>query len=375
MVTEKQTSPQTSRESLDNLLKKAGLPPANPALYEDAESVGSGENPDTPPQQPDAIAQELADLRTATVPMRADEFIDSMNLAEEIGKIKASQAVSSMLSLGAVRALAAVRDSKAYKSILMAGKNGIFKTDKFDDFCEGMGLARSTVYENLQNYDAFGEKAFEEVRELGLSRTNTRAIRKVIKDQPEDTKKAIMRELKNTAPEDMRTTIDVLCAQYGKAQADIKKLEKEKARLEGKVEGLEADIKTKDDLAKARNQQLDEAKEALERATSPYPADAAKRRDQVNVNARKEIDKVCQDAVHACMQIASQALAIFNHPEVEDDTCAYVHQAVSQAVDGMALTILNAGIDVDLKASFLVDYGPKEPWAEPPLTNTDSEEE
>ena len=225
MATEKQTSPKTSRESLDSLLKKAGLPPANPALYEDAESVGSGENPDTPPQQPDAIAQELADLRTATVPMRADEFIDSMNLAEEIGKIKASQAVSSMLSLGAVRALAAVRDSKAYKSILMAGKNGIFKTDKFDDFCEGMGLARSTVYENLQNYDAFGEKAFEEVRELGLSRTNTRAIRKAIKDQPEDTNMALMRALKNTAPEDLRTTIVVLCAQYGMDQADIQTLE------------------------------------------------------------------------------------------------------------------------------------------------------
>ena len=323
------------------------------------------EDQSPPTEQPDALAQELETLRTETVPMREVDFTESMNLAEEIGKIKASQAIASMLSLGTVRALAALRDSGAYKGRLMVGKNGAFKADSFEDFCEALGLSKSTVYENLQNFDAFGEKAFAEVRELGLSRDNTRAIRKVIKDQPEDTKKAIMQELKESAPENMRTTIDVLCAQYGKAQADIKKAEKEKAKLQGKIEGLEADIVAKDGLAKARNQQLDETKEALERATSPYPADAAKRKDDINVNARRLIDKACQDAMHAAMQLASQALAIFNGEEVTDDTCAYVHQAVSQAVDGMSLTILSAGIDVDLKASFLVNYGP-EPWAASP---------
>ena len=287
-------------------------------------------------------ADALATTRSASVTISEKDYVENMRLAEEIGKVKASQAVSSALSLSVIRWFDAMKTSGSYKGKTLIGPDGkTFTPETFEQLCDGMGFARRTIDEHLQNLAAFGEERLNEMRTLGLTVRNTRKLRKALKD----------------APEELQTTIDVLVAQYGKVRDDLKKAAKDKEQLKDNIKALEIDIAAKNDVAKARNQQLDEAKEALARATSPLPANVELRKAQKNANARKLIDEKCNAALMAVFELAAQATATFQDADVSEDTAAYVHGRVSLAVKDMAARILDAGIDVDMSAEFGAAFG------------------
>ena len=294
-------------------------------------------------------ADALATTRSASVTISEKDYVENMRLAEEIGKVKASQAVSSALSLSVIRWFDAMKASGSYRGKTLIGPDGkTFTPETFEQLCDGMGFSKNTVNEHLQNLAAFGEERLNEMRTLGLTVRNTRKL----KDAPEEQRQAAFAELKGSAPEELQTTIDVLVAQYGKVRDDLKKAAKDKEQLKDNIKALEIDIAAKNDVAKARNQQLDEAKEALARATSPLPANVELRKAQKNANARKLIDEKCNAALMAVFDLAAQATATFQDADVSEDTAAYVHGRVSLAVKDMAARILDAGIDVDLSAEF-----------------------
>lgn len=299
-----------------------------------------------------------ATTRDGTITIAEQDYVQNMLMAEEIGKVKASQAVSSALSLSVIRWFDAMKTSGSYKGKpILSPQRKVFYPATFEELCSGMGFSYASVAEHLQNLGAFGEERLTEIREMGLSVRNTRKLRKALKDAPEDQRQAAFAELKGAAPEELQTTIDVLVAQYGKAQADLKQAGKDKERLKDTIKALEIDITAKNEVAKARNQQLDEAKEALARATSPLPANVELRKAQKNANARKLVDEKCNAALMAVFELAAQATATFQDADVSEDTAAYVHGRVSLAVKDMAARILDAGIDVDLSAEFGAAFG------------------
>ena len=237
-------------------------------------------------------------------------------------------------------------------------RGSIHQPQTFDDLCEAMGFSRRTVYESLQNYATFGEERLTEIRNLGLTVRDTRKIRKAIKDVDEDTKKEIFRELKSSTPEDLRVTIDVICAQHAKAQADNKKLEKEAEKLKEKVETLEKDKEAQQKVAQERNDQIATLKEELIVATSSAIADVEVKKMKKNVKNREIIDEKCRDAVFAVANLAAFGASVLADDENSEETAAYVHERISSAVRGMAAHILSAGIDVDLTAELVPDFGP-----------------
>lgn len=308
-------------------------------------------------EQPDP-SQELEAVRTGTVSVRTEEYARDLQFQQQVGRVQGFQAAASGLSLAVIQWFSAMKASGEYKGRSFTDQRGnIHQPRTFDELCEAMGISRRTVDEALQNYAEFGEERLTEIRNLGLTVKDTRKIRKAIKDVDEDTKKEIFRELKGSSPDELRVTIDVICAQHAQAQADKKKLEKKAEKLEETVEGLKADIVTKDEVAKSRNQQLDEAKEALVRATSPHPADVEVKKLQKNTNARKLLDEKCNAALMAVFELAAQASATFQDADVSEDTAAYVHNRISIMVKDMAARILEAGIDVDLTAEFAPNFG------------------
>ena len=141
----------------------------------------------------------------------------------------------------------------------MALHNKPFISQKhFDAVCaREWGSPTIKLYHDISKiFATFGEERLTEIRNLGLTVRDTRKIRKAIKDVDEDTKKEIFRELKSSTPEDLRVTIDVICAQHAKAQADNKKLEKEAEKLKEKVETLEKDKEAQQKVAQERNDQI-----------------------------------------------------------------------------------------------------------------------
>lgn len=309
-------------------------------------------------EQPDPV-KELEAVRTGTVTISASDYAQNMKMAEEIGKFKMSRAISSGLRLGEIRWLGTMKENKAYKTFPLTKPNGsIYFAETFEDFCKGMGLSYQTVAENLQNYSTLGEEYLTEAQNLGLTVRDTRKIRKVIKDVDEDTKKEIFRELKSSTPEELRVTIDVICAQHAKAQADNKKLEKEAEKLKEKVETLEKDKEAQQKVAQERNDQIATLKEELIVATSSAIADVEVKKMKKNAKNREIIDEKCRDAVFAVANLAAFGSSVLADDENSEETAAYVHERISSAVRGMAAHILSAGIDVDLTAELVPDFGP-----------------
>ena len=252
-----------------------------------------------------------------------------------------------------------MKASGEYKGRSFTDQRGnIHQPQTFEELCESMGFSRQTVDEHLRNYATFGEERLTEIRNLGLTVRDTRKIRKAIKDVDEDTKKEIFRELKSSTPEDLRVTIDVICAQHAKAQADNKKLEKEAEKLKEKVEALEKDKEAQQKVAQERNDQIAALKEELIVATSSAIADVEVKKMKKNANNREIIDEKCRDAVFAVANLAAFGSSVLADDENSEETAAYVHERISSAVRGMAAHILSAGIDVDLAAELVPDFGP-----------------
>lgn len=309
-------------------------------------------------EQPDP-AKELEAVRTGTVSVHAEDYARDLAFQQQVGRVQGFQAVASGLSLSTIQWFSAMKASGEYKGRSFTDQRGnIHQPQTFEELCKSMGVSYRTVAETLQNYATFGEERLTEIRNLGLTVRDTRKIRKAIKDVDEDTKKEIFRELKSSTPEDLRVTIDVICAQHAKAQADNKKLEKEAEKLKEKVETLEKDKEAQQKVAQERNDQIATLKEELIVATSSAIADIEVKKMKKNANNREIIDEKCRDALLAVANLAAFGSSVLADDENSEETAAYVHERISSAVRGMAAHILSAGIDVDLTAELVPDFGP-----------------
>ena len=96
-----------------------------------------------------SAAAELALARTDTVAVSEADYAESLRMAEEIGKVKMAQAISSGLSLSVIRWFAAMKESGSYKRApIMNFRGELFRPKTFEELCEGMGFSRSTVHDS-----------------------------------------------------------------------------------------------------------------------------------------------------------------------------------------------------------------------------------
>lgn len=318
--------------------------------------------PDTTPENaPAALDAELAAARTDTVAVSEADYAESLRMAEEIGKVKMAQAISSGLSLSVIRWFSSMRESGAYKGKLLIGPDGnTFRPDTFEKFCEGMGFSKSYVCENLQNFGTLGERYLSEAQELGLKVRDMRKVRKALKDAPEETKHevfAALRSARENSPEEMRQALDVVCSRLTETRAENKKLAEQAEKLKKAEEDLRKDYDARGQVMEAQAAKYDELNEKYIRATSPHPSDREAQKLLRNQTSREELDKKCGDALLTVAQLAAHGAAMLADEELEEDTLSYVHQRISLAVKGMAAAILDNGIDVDLSAEFSVDFG------------------
>ncbi len=309
---------------------------------------------------PAALDAELSAARTETVSISEADFAESVRMAEEIGKVKMAQAISSGLSLSVIRWFSSMKESGAYKGRLLVGPDGnTFRPDTFEKLCDGMGFSYRTVAENLQNFATLGERCLSEAQELGLKVRDLRKVRKALKDAPEETKQEVFAALRGAkdSSEDLKTALDVVCAQLTAAKTETKKLADQAEKLKKAEEDLRKDYDARGQVLEAQAAKYDELNEKYIRATSPHPSDREAQKLLRNKTSREELDRKCGDALLAVAQLAAHGAAMLADEELEEDTLSYVHQRISLAVKSMAAAILDNGIDVDLAAEFSVDFG------------------
>lgn len=310
---------------------------------------------------PATLDAELAAARTETVAVSEADYAESLRMAEEIGKVKMAQAISSGLSLSVIRWFAAMKESGSYKKApIMNFRGELFRPKTFEELCEGMGFSKSSVNENLQNFATLGERCLSEAQELGLKVRDMRKVRKALKDAPEETRHEVFAALRNArenSPEEMRQALDVVCSRLTETRAENKKLAEQAEKLKKAEKNLRKDYDARGQVMEAQAAKYDELNEKYIRATSPHPSDREAQKLLRNQTSREELDRKCGDALLAVAQLAAHGAAMLADEELEEDTLSYVHQRISLAVKGMAAAILDNGIDVDLSAEFSVDFG------------------
>ena len=319
--------------------------------------------PDISENTPATLDAELAAARTDTVSISEADFAESVRMAEEIGKVKMAQAISSGLTLSIIRWFSSMKESGSYKGKLLIGPDGkTFRPENFEQLCKGMGFSRENVDLNLRNFNTLGERYLSEAQELGLKVRDMRKVRKALKDAPEETKQEVFAALRDAkdSSEDLKTALDVVCAQLTAAKTETKKLAAQAEKLKKTEEDLRADYDARGQLLEAQTAKYDELNEKYIRATSPHPSDREAQKLLRNQTSREELDKKCGDALLAVAQLAAHGAAMLADEDLDEDTLAYVHQRISLAVKGMAAAILDNGIDIDLAAEFSVDFGDEE---------------
>lgn len=311
---------------------------------------------------PATLDAELAAARTDTVSISEADFTESMRIAEEIGKVKMAQAISSGLSLGVIRWFSSMKESGAYKGKILVGPDGkTFRPENFEQLCKGMGFSRENVDLNLRNFATLGERYLSEAQELGLKVRDIRKIRKALKNEPEEEKKGLFAALRHAresgGSEEMRQALDVVCSRLTELKKENEKLSEQTEKLKKAEEDLRNDYDARGQVMEAQAAKYDELNEKYIRATSPHPADREMQRILRNKTAREELDKKSGDALLAVAQLAAYGASVLADEDMDEDTLAYVHQRISLAVKGMTAAILDNGIDVDMAAEFQVDFG------------------
>ncbi|ODC03215.1 hypothetical protein BFW38_06325 [Terasakiispira papahanaumokuakeensis] len=183
---------------------------------------------------------------------------DERDLVNQIlGQVQMANSIARFADVVSLTKLAHIKETRMYKAL--AGKKGldpqgneIADIGTFDGFCRALGLSRSKVDEDLTNLKHFGEEALNNLTAIGIGYREMRQFRKL----PDDQKEALIEVAKSG---DKESFVEL-------AEEIICKHAKEKEALQKDRDDVRADYDAQSELLSKRNDELDAARFALERA-------------------------------------------------------------------------------------------------------------
>lgn len=171
------------------------------------------------------------------VALAAKAMTQEMAEAYEImGTLKAFNFVQKLLTVGSLKKLQEIKESKKYKGVTVVTDDGnLLTVGNFADFCKACGLSDKKVYEDLQNLNAFGDEFMETSQRLGLGYREMRKLRQLPSDARAEIIDADYSDA--TDKEELLEKIEDLTAKYAKEKETLQ------AQLKRKSEDYEAQAK------------------------------------------------------------------------------------------------------------------------------------
>ena len=155
---------------------------------------------------------------------------------EVMGTLKAFNFVQKLLTVGSLKKLQEIKETKKYKGLSVVDDSGnLLTVGNFADFCKACGLSDKKVYEDLQNLNYFGEEFMETSQRLGLGYREMRKLRQL----PEEARAEIVDAdySDTTDKEELIEKIEDLTAQHTKEKEALQ------AQLKRKSDDYEAQAK------------------------------------------------------------------------------------------------------------------------------------
>ena len=164
---------------------------------------------------------------------------------EAMGMLKAFNFVEKLLTVGSLKILLEIKNSKKYKGLTYIDQDGKVLTVKtWEEYCKACGFSVQKVDLDLQNLNTFGEEFMETSQRLGLSYREMRKLRKL----PDDARAEIIEaDYSETADkEELLEKIEDLTAKHAK----------EKAELESKLKRKSEDYDAQAQVLANRNERI-----------------------------------------------------------------------------------------------------------------------
>ncbi len=173
---------------------------------------------------------------------------------EAMGMLKAFNFVEKLLTVGSLKILLEIKNSKKYKGLTYIDQDGkVLTVRTWEEYCKACGFSVQKVDLDLQNLNTFGEEFMETSQRLGLSYREMRKLRKL----PDDARAEIIEaDYSETADkEELLERIEDLTAKHAK----------EKAELEGKLKRKTDDYDAQSRVLDNKNKRIDQLDAELEK--------------------------------------------------------------------------------------------------------------
>ena len=315
----------TRRELTDEQIearmpKKAGRP-AMPAAQAVA-VVLNGE--ETAPEV--AAVDGLAQLRASYGQGR-----DLVN--QLLGQAQAFQAAGNLLQTFGVSKLALVKENKLYQQLSgMKAPNGSELKGTWVEFCGLLGISDDKANEDINNLNAFGEDALEQMQRIGIGYRELRQYRKL----PEDQKQALIEVAKAGDKEGFVELAEEIIAKHAK----------EKEALATQVEEAQATLEAKDRVLQTRAELIGKLEEQVAGKFKPLPGSEARTAQEQAL--LKELDEGTSSAFLSMHRTFKAADAALSGSGARDAIQARARQAIEFLAQQLADMCEEFGMSVDL---------------------------
>ena len=315
----------TRRELTDEQIearmpKKAGRP-AMPA----AQAVAVVLNGEETAQEVAAV-DGLAQLRASYGQGR-----DLVN--QLLGQAQAFQAAGNLLRTFGVSKLALVKENKLYQQLSgMKAPNGSELKGTWVEFCGLLGISDDKANEDINNLNAFGEDALEQMQRIGIGYRELRQYRKL----PEDQKQALIEVAKAGDKEGFVELAEEIIAKHAK----------EKEALATQVEEAQATLEAKDRVLQTRAELIGKLEEQVAGKFKPLPGSEARTAQEQAL--LKELDEGTSSAFLSMHRTFKAADAALSGSGARDAIQARARQAVEFLAQQLADMCEEFGMSVDL---------------------------
>jgi putative phage associated protein len=172
---------------------------------------------------------------------------------EAMGMIKAFGFVNKLLTVGTLKILTEIKNTKKYKGLVTYIDGKLTTVGSWEQYCLACGFTRQKVDEDLLNLSILGEEFLEESQRLGLGYRDLRKLRKL----PEEARAEIVEaDYSETADkEELIEKIEDLTAKHAH----------EKMVLEGQLAQSRQNYEAQSRVLDNKNKRLDQLSAELEK--------------------------------------------------------------------------------------------------------------
>ncbi|MFK5156525.1 hypothetical protein ACI3PC_04995 [Glaesserella parasuis] len=174
---------------------------------------------------------------------------------EAMGMLKAFNFVGKLLTVGSLKILADIKETKKYKGLVTYVDGKLLTVGSWEQYVTACGLGVKKVDEDLRNLTVFGEDFLETSQRLGLGYREMRKLRQL----PEDARAEIVEAdySEATDKEELIEKIEDLTTKHAK----------EKAELEAKLKRKSDDYDAQAKVLANKNAQIDRLDTELAKKT------------------------------------------------------------------------------------------------------------